>query len=107
MVPVDPTPTEHPPDPLDQVQHDLKTPLTAIHGRAHLLARAIRRSPSLADEERAKMLEGMATIETAVHAMVTLIDGMGSTQSDGPTDSPSTGNPDEEDRGSGGESSPR
>ncbi|MDF3043452.1 MAG: hypothetical protein K0Q71_6158, partial [Thermomicrobiales bacterium] len=27
--------------PLDQLRHDLKTPLTTIHGRAQLLERAI------------------------------------------------------------------
>ena len=75
-------------DPLDQLKHDLKTPLTAIHGRAHLLARAIRRSPSLADDERAKLLEGLITIEVAVREMVILIDGLSTVSPDGPMDSP-------------------
>ena len=64
--------------PADQFRHDLKSPLTTVHGRAYLLSRSIRRSPSLADEERARMLEGLAAIEGAVQQMVIVIDGMGS-----------------------------
>ena len=67
----------------DQLRHDLKTPLTTIYGRAHLLARSIRRSHSLSDDERAKMLDAVATIETAVRGMVTLIDGIGPAPLDG------------------------
>src|SRR5215218_1660935 len=66
-----------PPDPLDQLRRDLKTPLTTISGHAQLVGRAIRRSPSLSDEERAAMLEGLATIEAAVRVMVRSIDAMG------------------------------
>ena len=64
-------------DPFDHLRHDLKTPLTTISGRAQLLSRAIHRSPSLADEERSRMLEGVATIEATVRAMVLVIDGIG------------------------------
>jgi signal transduction histidine kinase len=64
-------------DPFDQLRHDLKTPLTTISGRAQLLGRAIRRSPSLTDEERARMLEGVATIGAAVRDLVPVIDGIG------------------------------
>jgi signal transduction histidine kinase len=64
-------------DPFDQLRHDLKTPLTAIHGRAQLLARSVRRSPSLSDAERARLLEGLVAIEAAVRVMVTVIDAMG------------------------------
>lgn len=64
-------------DPLDHLRHDLKTPLTIIHGRVQLLARGVRRSPSLNEEERATMLAGLAAIEVAVREMVTLIDSMG------------------------------
>jgi K+-sensing histidine kinase KdpD len=63
--------------PLDQLRHDLKTPLTTIHGRAQLLERAIRRSPSLPEDERARMLAAVVTIEAAVRAMVPLIDSIG------------------------------
>ena len=42
--------------PFDQLRHDLKSPLTTIHGHAQLLARAIRRSPSLPEDEQARML---------------------------------------------------
>ncbi len=69
-------------DPIAQLQHDLKTSLTTISGRAYLLDRAIRRAPSLAEEERARMLDGVTTIETAVREMVTLIDRMDDGQTD-------------------------
>ena len=73
----DDTPPDGAHDPLDQLRHDLKTPLTMISGRAYLLGRAIRRAPSLTDEERGKMLEGVAALETAVRAMSAVIDAMG------------------------------
>ena len=63
-------------DALDQLRHDLKTPLTLIAVRAHLLARRVRRSSSLSNGERGTMLEGVAAIEEAVRAMVITIDGM-------------------------------
>jgi signal transduction histidine kinase len=63
-------------DALDQLRHDLKTPLTTIYAHAYLLARRVRRSSSLSDGERGTMLEGVATIEEAVRAMVITIDGM-------------------------------
>ena len=75
-----------PPDFLDQLRHDLKTPLTTIHARSQLLARAIRRSPSLADDEQARMLESLATIDEAVRTMVTVIDAMGRGGADGSPD---------------------
>ena len=55
-------------DAVDQLKHDLKSPLTTISGHAQLLGRAIRRAPSLTDEERGKMLEGVAAIATAIQA---------------------------------------
>ena len=64
-------------DSLDQLRHDLRSPLTTIRGRAYLLARAVRRTPSLADAERTRMLDGVAAIETAVAAMVAVIDSIG------------------------------
>ena len=48
-------------DALDQLRHDLKTPLTAIHGRAQLLARSIQRSSSLADDERMRLSAGLTS----------------------------------------------
>ena len=64
-------------DPIDQVQHELKTPLTTIQLRAHLLARTVQRSPSISEEERVKLLAGLTSIVGAVQEMVTVIDGMG------------------------------
>jgi signal transduction histidine kinase len=72
--------------PLDQLRHDLKTPLTTIHGRAQLLDRAIRRSHSLPEDERARMLAAIVAIEAAVRVMVSLIDSMGDAGSDGTSD---------------------
>jgi signal transduction histidine kinase len=72
--------------PLDQLRHDLKTPLTTIHGYAQLLGRAIRRSPSLTDDERARMLASVLAIEAAVRAMVPLIDSMGDAGAEGRSD---------------------
>jgi len=64
-------------DAADQFRHDLKTPLTTIYARAYLLARAIRRAPSLTDEERVTMLAGITAIETAVRDISAMIDAMG------------------------------
>lgn len=63
-------------DALDQFRHDLKTPLTTIAARASLLARSVRRSSSLSDGERGRMLDGVGAIEEAVRAMVITIDGL-------------------------------
>ena len=63
-------------DAADQLRHDLLTPLTMISARAQLLARDIRRSPSLHEEERTRMLTGLIAIETAVQSMCAVIDAM-------------------------------
>jgi signal transduction histidine kinase len=65
----------------DQLRHDLNTPLTAIAAHASLLARSLRRSSSLSDGERGRMLDGVAAIEEAVRALVVTIDGMKGTDS--------------------------
>ena len=72
----DKTNAGHSLDPLDQLRHDLRSPLTTIRGRAYLLARAVRRAPSLTDDERTRMLAGVAAIEAAVAAMVVVIDAI-------------------------------
>ena len=72
----DDTPPDWSHNSFDQIRHDLKTPLTTIHGRAQLLTRAVRCSPSLADEERTRMLEGLAMIENEVRALAAMIDAM-------------------------------
>ena len=64
-------------DPLDRLRHDLRSPLTTIGGRAYLLARAVRRAPSLSEDERTRLLASVATIEAAVAEMVVVIDGIG------------------------------
>ncbi|MDF2759094.1 MAG: hypothetical protein K0R44_2863 [Thermomicrobiales bacterium] len=86
----DDTHAGRPLDARDRLRHDLKSPLTTIRGRAYLLARAVRRAPSLTDEERSRMLAGVAAIEAAVAAMVVVIDGIDddlpSRESDSATD---------------------
>ena len=72
----DETHAERPLDPLDRLRHDLRSPLTTIRGRAYLLARAVRRAPSLTEEERERMLAGVASIEAAVMTMVAVIEGL-------------------------------
>ena len=64
-------------DAADQLRHDLLSPLTTISARTQLLARDLRRSPTLAEEERTRMLSGIVAIETAVQAMCAVIDAMG------------------------------
>jgi signal transduction histidine kinase len=64
-------------DAADQLRHDLLSPLTTITARSQLLARAIRRSPTLTDEERVKMLVGITAIETAVQTLCAVIDAIG------------------------------
>jgi hypothetical protein len=71
-------------DAVDQLRHDLKTPLTLIAARAYLFARGVRRSSSERDEERERMLDGVAAIEEAVRAMVIMIDGMAGRGGDAP-----------------------
>ena len=72
----DPAPDEVD-DSTEQLRHDLRSPLTTISGRAQLLARSVRRSSYLSEEERVRMLDGLAVIETAVLALVTRIDALG------------------------------
>ena len=86
MLPTDDPAAGPPLDRHDQLRHDLKTPLTTISGHAQLLGRAIRRSPSLTEDERGRMVEALGTIEAAVRTMVTLIDAMGRDGGDGPPD---------------------
>ena len=85
----DETHAERPLDHLDRLRHDLRSPLTTIRGRAYLLARAVRRAPSLSEAERTGMLAGVAAIEAAVAAMVVVIDGI-----DGDRDSATSEDPD-------------
>lgn len=78
------------PDPsataFDRLRHDLKTPLTTIHARAQLVARMVRRSPSLTETERGAMLDSLSAVEAAVRLMVPQIDGIGRDSPDGLAD---------------------
>jgi hypothetical protein len=76
MAPAGDAPDGRHADPLDQLRHDLKTPLTTILARSQLQERALRRSPSLADAERETLLAGLVAIEAAVYALVAVIDAM-------------------------------
>src|SRR3954469_17814611 len=70
----------YPLNAFDQLRHDLKSPLTTIYGRAQLMARTVQRSPTLSDEERTKLLAGLAMIESSVQQLVSVIDGMSNGQ---------------------------
>jgi signal transduction histidine kinase len=70
----------YPLNAFDQLRHDLKSPLTTIYGRAQLMTRAVQRSPSMSEEERAKLLAGLAVIESSVQRLVSVIDGMSTEQ---------------------------
>src|SRR4051812_1432826 len=74
--PIDHPHDEHAPDTVDHLRRTLKSPLTTISGLPQLLARTIRRSPSLDDGEREKRLAGFAAIDPAVQQMVTAVDGV-------------------------------
>ena len=82
MPAADDAPDEFVYTPADQLRHDLKSPLTTIYARAYLLGRAIRRAPSLSDEDRTRMLAGVTAIEAAVREMVTVVDGIGAVGGD-------------------------
>ena len=64
-------------DAADQLRHNLRTPLTTMSAHAQLLGRAIRRTSSLTDVERVKMLAGVTGIQTAVQRMCAVIDAVG------------------------------
>jgi hypothetical protein len=59
------------------LRHELKSPLTTILGRTQLAIRAIERASSLDAEARVRLLLHLAVIETAVRALVVVIDGIG------------------------------
>jgi signal transduction histidine kinase len=73
-------------DAVDQLRHDLKTPLSTMYARAHLLGRAIRRAPVLSEAQQATMLEAVTAIEVAVREMVTIVDEIKPLSSDGSPD---------------------
>lgn len=57
-------------DPQTQLCHDLTGSLTTISGRAQLLTRVVRRSATLADGDRERLVNGLGAIEDEVVAMV-------------------------------------
>lgn len=63
-------------NPLVRIQHDLKTPLTTIYARAQLLTRYVRRSSTVADADRVRLLNGLAEVEAATREMVARIDAI-------------------------------
>ncbi|MEZ4563203.1 MAG: hypothetical protein R2853_10730 [Thermomicrobiales bacterium] len=73
--------TQHhglPADAFDQLRHDLLNPLATIRGRAQLMRRAVDRSVSISDDDRTRLLRGLAAIEQAVLAAVEVLDRTGS-----------------------------
>jgi hypothetical protein len=69
-------------DAVDQVRHDLLSPLTTISAHAQLLTRDLRRSPSLTENERVKMLARITAIEAEVRALCAVIDAIGNRRLD-------------------------
>ena len=72
-----------PADSFDELRHDILNPLATIRGRAQLLIRAIERSISLEEDERARLLRGLAAIDQAVLTLVEVLDRAEACQ-DGP-----------------------
>ena len=64
-------------DAAQQLRHDLVSPLTTISARTQLLARDLRRSPTLAEDERGKMLASITAIEAEVQTLCAVIDAIG------------------------------
>ena len=80
------TNTQHhglPPESFDQLRHDLLNPLATIRGRAQLLSRAVERSGSIDDDERARLLRGLAAIDQAVRTAVEVLDCTEASQAPG------------------------
>ena len=60
----------------DQLRHDLLTPVTVISARVGMIERIARRSASMTDAERARLLADAASIQAAVLAVCAVVDGM-------------------------------
>lgn len=63
-----------PPESFEQLRHDLLNPLATIRGRAQLLTRAVERSITIDNDERVRLLRGLAAIDQAVFAAVEVLD---------------------------------
>jgi nitrogen-specific signal transduction histidine kinase len=63
-----------PAESFEQLRHDLLNPLATIRGRAQLLSRTVERSTDIGDDERARLLRGLAAIDQAVFAAVEVLD---------------------------------
>ncbi len=77
MCAVDDSPDGFVHDAADQVRHDLLSPLTTISARTQLLARDLRRSPTLAEHERVRMLASITAMAAEVQTLCAVIDSMG------------------------------
>jgi hypothetical protein len=55
------------PDPL---QHELRTALTIVLGRTHLLLRTLQHAPPLTEAECGRLVQGLVAIQTAARSMV-------------------------------------
>lgn len=77
--------TQHglPAEDFDQLRHDLLNPLATIRGRAQLLSRAVERSTDIGDDERARLLRGLAAIDQAVFTAVEVLDHADPRRDDG------------------------
>ena len=70
-------PSTHPdPEALAAALHDMKSPLSAIRGRAQLATRQVAISPTLADEERATLLRHLRAVDECVGRVCAQIDAI-------------------------------
>ena len=58
----------------DRLRHELKNPLAIILGRTHMFTRFLGAHPDLDEEERARLLLGVRSIEQQVRVLVARID---------------------------------
>jgi len=77
--------TQHglPAEDFDQLRHDLLNPLATIRGPRQLLSRAVGRSTDIGDDERARLLRGLAAIDQAVITAVEVLDHADPRRDDG------------------------
>ena len=60
----------------DRLRHDLLTPVSVISARVGMIQRAVRRSDSMTDAERDRLLAAASAIQAAVLAVCAVVDGL-------------------------------
>lgn len=59
-----------------QLRHDLLTPVTVISARVGMMERTVRRSDSMTDDERDRLLADARSIQAAILAVCAVVDGL-------------------------------